>query len=156
VGINNTTIFKSLRKLMMYLRRGDKPLKYSDEEPLLRSELFSVDQLEDHGRHLAASHELTQRYPQVPLLTRLEASEHLLIGVYDKLREAVEAKRRISPASEWLIDNFYLIEEQIRTAKSHLPKGYSLELPRCSTALHLVFLACMTSCWRGSCAAMGE
>jgi len=115
---------------MMHLRRSDKPLKYSNEEPLLRSELFSADQLEQHGRHLAASHKLTPKHPQVPLLTRLEANEHVLIGVYNQLTEAVEAKHRITPASEWLIDNFYLIEEQIRTAKSHLPKGYSLELPR--------------------------
>ena len=40
------------------------------------------------------------------------------------------ANRRITPAAEWLLDNFYLIEEQIRTAKRHLPKGYSRELPR--------------------------
>jgi cyclic beta-1,2-glucan synthetase len=43
---------------------------------------------------------------------------------------AVTEKRRIAPAGEWLLDNFYLIEEQIRTAKRHLPKGYSRELPR--------------------------
>ncbi len=43
---------------------------------------------------------------------------------------AVTATRRIAPAGEWLLDNFYLIEEQIRTAKRHLPKGYSRELPR--------------------------
>ena len=46
------------------------------------------------------------------------------------LTAAVTAKRRITPAGEWLLDNFYLIEEQIRTAKRHLPKGYSRELPR--------------------------
>jgi cyclic beta-1,2-glucan synthetase len=34
------------------------------------------------------------------------------------------------PGREWLLDNFYLIEEQISTAKRHLPKGYSRELPR--------------------------
>ena len=38
--------------------------------------------------------------------------------------------RRITPAGEWLLDNFYLIEEQIRTARRHLPKAYSRELPR--------------------------
>ena len=43
---------------------------------------------------------------------------------------AVTANRRIAPAAEWLLDNFYLIEEQIRTAKRHLPRGYSRELPR--------------------------
>ena len=46
------------------------------------------------------------------------------------MAEAVKANRRITPAGEWLLDNFYLIEEQIRTAKRHLPKGYSRELPR--------------------------
>ena len=38
--------------------------------------------------------------------------------------------QRITPAGEWLLDNFYLIEEQIATAKRHLPRGYSRELPR--------------------------
>ncbi len=50
--------------------------------------------------------------------------------VCDLLTAAVTANRRITPAAEWLLDNFYLIEEQIRTAKRHLPKGYSRELPR--------------------------
>ena len=35
----------------------------------------------------------------------------------------------ITPAGEWLLDNFYLIEEQIRTAQRHLPKEYSWQLP---------------------------
>ncbi|MBK6900113.1 MAG: cyclic beta 1-2 glucan synthetase, partial [bacterium] len=43
--------------------------------------------------------------------------------------EAVTTGRHITPAGEWLLDNFYLIEEQIRTARRHLPKGYSRELP---------------------------
>ena len=38
--------------------------------------------------------------------------------------------QRITPAGEWLIDNFHLIEEQVATAKRHLPRGYSRELPR--------------------------
>ena len=46
------------------------------------------------------------------------------------MTEAVAANRQITPAGEWLLDNFYLIEEQIRTAKRHLPKAYSRELPR--------------------------
>ncbi len=36
----------------------------------------------------------------------------------------------IAPAGEWLLDNFYLIEEQIYTGKKHLPKGYSKGLPQ--------------------------
>src|SRR6185295_5085936 len=42
---------------------------------------------------------------------------------------ALTAGRRITPAAEWLLDNVYVVDEQIRTAKRHLPKGYSRELP---------------------------
>jgi cellobiose phosphorylase len=95
--------------------------------------LFSADQMEQHGKTLADSHQLSPGRPQGRLLTRLAENKAILIGVRNLLTEAVKANRRITPAGEWLLDNFYLIEEQIRTAKRHLPKGYSLELPRLLT-----------------------
>ena len=99
------------------------------EEPPLRSELFSADQMERYGRTLAAAHRLSPRRTQGQLLERLAANEDVLIDVCGKLTEAVSANQRISPAGEWLLDNFHLIEEQIGTAKRHFPKGYSRELP---------------------------
>ena len=103
---------------------------YATGEPPLRSGLFSADQMEHHGKSLAASHGLSSGRPQDRLLNRLADNEAILQGVRDLLSEAVNAGRPIAPAGEWLLDNFYLIEEQIRTAKRHLPKGYSRELPR--------------------------
>ena len=64
------------------------------------------------------------------LLARLSSNDSLLLQACDLLTEAVSALRRITPAGEWLLDNYYLIEEQIRTAKRHLPKNYSRELPQ--------------------------
>ena len=46
------------------------------------------------------------------------------------MTEALNGDRRVTPAGEWLLDNFYLIDEQIRTARRHLPARYSRELPR--------------------------
>ena len=86
--------------------------------------------MERYGRTLAAAHRLSPRRAQDPLLKRLAANESVLIGVCDRLTEAVSANQRISPAGEWLLDNFHLIEEQIGTAKRHLPRGFSRELPR--------------------------
>ena len=63
-------------------------------------------------------------------MPRLGDNETVLVQTYKLIAAAVAAKRRIAPASEWLLDNFYLIEEQIRTARRHLPKAYSRELPR--------------------------
>src|SRR6266567_1085553 len=79
---------------------------------------------------IAASHRLTQRRARDQLLSRLAANESVLIGVCKRLTAAVSANHRISPAGEWLLDNFHLIEEQIGTARRHLPRGYSRELPR--------------------------
>ncbi|MFA7299979.1 MAG: glucoamylase family protein [Sideroxydans sp.] len=42
----------------------------------------------------------------------------------------ISAGKRVTPAAEWLLDNFYLIEEQIQIARRHLPRGYSRGLPR--------------------------
>ena len=110
--------------------RGNGLLQHGDNEQPLRSELLTADQMEQFGKTLAGSHRLTPRRAPDRLLTRLAANENVLIGVCSLLTAAVTANRRITPAGEWLLDNFYLIEEQIRTAKRHLPKGYSRELPR--------------------------
>ncbi|MGD8389406.1 MAG: hypothetical protein PVG49_19830, partial [Desulfobacteraceae bacterium] len=99
-------------------------------EPPLRSELFSRDQMKRHGTALAGSHKLSSGRPSDRLLTRLAENEGVLIGTRNLLTETVKANRGIVPAGEWLLDNFYLIEEQIRMARRHLPKGYSRKLPR--------------------------
>ena len=96
----------------------------------MRSELLSADQMEQHGKALASVHRLMTKRAPDRLLSRLSENERALGEVCDLLTAEVTAKRRITPAGEWLLDNFYLIDEQIRTAKRHLPKGYSRELPR--------------------------
>ena len=107
----------------------------AEEEAPLRSELFSADQMEQHGKVLAKTHRLASGSAPDQLLTRLAKNEIALTSVCKLLTAAVASKLPITPAGEWLLDNFYLIEEQIRTAKRHLPKGYSLELPRLDNAL---------------------
>src|SRR4029078_11510691 len=63
------------------------------------------------------------------LLKRLENNEKTLLEVRNLLVESIRTNKTITPASEWLLDNFYLIEEQIVIARKHLPKGYSEALP---------------------------
>jgi cyclic beta-1,2-glucan synthetase len=98
-------------------------------EPPLRAELFSVDQLATHGRSLAASHHLTTQRASFGLLDRLDRNEEIL-RTFNRATMLVGDSRRITPAAEWLLDNFYLVEEQVQLARRHLPRGYSRELPR--------------------------
>ncbi|MBF0220152.1 MAG: cyclic beta 1-2 glucan synthetase, partial [Gammaproteobacteria bacterium] len=106
--------------------RCDTPEK---DEPPLRAELFSTEQMAQHGVRLASAHRLSAKRTPDQLLSRLADNEGRLIETRRQLTETVAANLRITPAGEWLLDNFYLVEEQIRTARRHLPKGYSRELP---------------------------
>jgi hypothetical protein len=99
------------------------------EQPL-RAELFSIDQLERHARAIAAAHQLTEERSRDTLLPRLNENRRVLIETYDLVASAAEQNRRIEPAAEWLLDNFYLIEAQIRAIQRLLPPSYSRELPR--------------------------
>src|ERR1700709_1535671 len=104
--------------------------KYDDEKAPIRSELFSLEQLESYARTLAAEHALTIEKPSEQLLKRLAENEEILLEVHNLLTASAKENKRITPAGEWLLDNFYLIEEQIYTGKKHLPKGYSKGLPQ--------------------------
>ncbi len=125
-------LFEYFKQLKTSLRASEWPQLSANEEPPLRSELFSADQMAQHGKALATSHQLASGRAADQLLARLAANEATLVEVCKLLTTAVNDNCVITPAGEWLLDNFYLIEEQISTAKRHLPKGYSRELPRLS------------------------
>src|SRR6185312_1578803 len=38
--------------------------------------------------------------------------------------------RAITPAAEWLVDNYHLVEKQVRAIQSDLPRGYYRQLPK--------------------------
>jgi cyclic beta-1,2-glucan synthetase len=95
----------------------------------LRAELFSAQQLTRHARGLAVNDRLGRKHSGNRLLERLQANEQIL-RAFHRATLAADPNRRITPAAEWLLDNFYLIEEQIQLARRHLPRGYSRELPR--------------------------
>ena len=128
--ITNPKINESLFRLKVQLNENYLAKKFASGEAPLRSELFSADQMEQHGKILAGSHTLgSQCTTDQRLLTRLGENEIYLFEVHNLLTESIKTNHQITPAGEWLLDNFYLIEEQIRTGKRHLPKGYIRELP---------------------------
>ena len=43
------------------------------------------------------------------------------------LADAVKRGRQVTPAAVWFLDNYYLIEEQVRTARLHLPRVDDLQ-----------------------------
>jgi hypothetical protein len=77
-----------------------------NDEPRLRAELFSANQLEHHGVRLASAHRVTPNRLPDQLLSRLPANDDVLVQTCNRLALAVARSHRITPAREWLLDNF--------------------------------------------------
>jgi cyclic beta-1,2-glucan synthetase len=112
-----------------YWKAGHARSRPRASDPPLRAELFSVEQLARHAKALAAQHQIVTRHGSSRLLARLGQNEDILRG-FNRSTLAANPARLLTPATEWFLDNFYLIEEQIQMARRHLPRGYSRELPR--------------------------
>lgn len=125
--VTTSTVSDILSHLRLDFLTNNSERKYEGEP--FRSELYSSDQMDRHAMVLAKSHKLQQGRSADKLLKRLENNEETLLEVRNLLVESIRNDKTITPASEWLLDNFYLIEEQVVTARKHLPKGYSEALP---------------------------
>ncbi|WP_217538869.1 glycoside hydrolase family 94 protein [Stenotrophomonas sp. GbtcB23] len=124
-----------LRRLVRWRwreRQASAPAIEATEGPL-RAALYSVEQMEVYGRALARQHRVRMRPSPERLLERLQANERVLQDANTLLSSVVREQRPVTPAGEWLLDNYYLVEEQIQTARRHLPRGYSRQLPSLAT-----------------------
>ncbi len=54
----------------------------------------------------------------------------MLLDAYRAIAEAIREEHAITPAAEWLVDNFHVVEEQIREIRDDLPGGYYRQLPK--------------------------
>ncbi len=82
-----------------------------------------------HGRALATAHRISAGPSNARLLQQLKKNETVLDAAAVTLARMAQDEVRINPAGEWLLDNYYLVEEQMRMARRHLPVGYSRQLP---------------------------
>jgi len=123
-----STVFRRLRSRVA-ASPAATAVRTPDELPL-RARLLSAEQLSQHGVQLARDHVLAVRAGPDRLLRRLAENQQVIATAVGMLEQAAHEQRQLTPAGEWLIDNIHLIEEQIRIAQRHLPKGYSRELPQ--------------------------
>jgi cyclic beta-1,2-glucan synthetase len=101
-----------------------------NEDPI-RDEIFSIERLEIYAAHLGG--ELTVSSDPKrgrSILPELKENGRALLNAYLQLTEAIRNKQTVSPAAEWFVDNFHIVEEQIREIKQDLPKSYYDELPK--------------------------
>ncbi len=110
------------------VRRSSEP--WGDYEPI-RGALFSDELLDQHAVTLADSQVVVRHStPVVSLLQRVEQDSRALVRCYESIMGEIEADRPITPAAEWLVDNFHAVEAHIRQVHQDLPRGYFKQLPK--------------------------
>ncbi len=100
-------------------------------EPPIRAELFSVERLEQHAESLAEAQQVTKKTKRGrSFAPRLRDNTKVLTETYRAIVRATHASQPITPAAEWLLDNFHVVDEQIREIKDDLPPGFYRKLPK--------------------------
>src|SRR6266478_1270718 len=100
------------------------------EEPI-RAELFSAERLEQHAESLAAAQRVTATPRKGrPLLPRVLDNGRVLLESYRAIAQAIREERAITPAAEWLVDNYHIVDEQLREIRDDLPPGFYWQLPK--------------------------
>jgi len=113
----------SRRRLRAYVGSGPR------DQPI-RAELLGVERLEQLAAEIAMRDRVhTRRRKTAPLLDRLDDNEDVLREARAIIAKAIREERAISPAAEWLVDNFYVIDDQLRDIRDHLPPAFYRQLP---------------------------
>src|SRR6266850_1350033 len=118
------------RKLEMKTTAAIDSASSQVEEPI-RAELFGIERLEQHAESLAAAHRTAEKPPKgLNLLPEVRENARVLLAAYRNIAETVLANHEITPAAEWILDNFHVVDEQLRGIRDHLPGSYYRRLPK--------------------------
>ena len=99
-------------------------------EPPNRSEIFGPERFAQHGRSLAATHRAEPaRSRTATFFPRLRENVRVLREAHRYIGAQAKTGYDVSPAAEWLLDNFHLIEAQLKEIHDGLPRRYYRDLP---------------------------
>jgi cyclic beta-1,2-glucan synthetase len=96
--------------------------------PPIRSEIFGPQRFAEHGRSLGATHRAAI-VRAASFFPRLRSNVRVLREAHQYIGEQAKTGYDISPAAEWLLDNFHLIEAQLKEIHDGLPSSYFRRLP---------------------------
>ncbi len=99
-------------------------------QPPVRSEIFGLERFAQHGRSLGETHRAEPgSWRSATFFPRLRSNIQTLREAHHYIGLQATSGYDISPAGEWLLDNFHLIEAQLKEIHEGLPRRYFRSLP---------------------------
>ncbi len=119
-----------MRSFLSHVLGADRESAFEFAE-VIRAEIFSAERLEQHAASLAAAQTVSTRPVAVrPLSARLRDNHRALLHAHRTIAKSIAAGGAITPAAEWLVDNYHVVEAQIRQVRGDMPPGYYRQLPK--------------------------
>ncbi len=100
-------------------------------DDLIRRDLHGPEHLEALARELAAASVLAPPGQRgQPLLQHFAQMGQKLKQAQRQIRAVFGRQESTAPETEWLLDNFPIVEEALREIRQDLPRGYYARLPK--------------------------
>lgn len=127
-----TPVIERLDTLSAYARQLLASRRGDIQQPI-RAELFGAQRFEEHGRSLAAAQAVlpagsTDNGP--PFFPRVQENIAAIRLAYDYIALTSRSGHYVTPAAEWLLDNFHLVEAQLQQIEDGVPHRYYADLPK--------------------------
>lgn len=102
----------------------------SDCRMEVRDNMLAPEEMQKHAAEMARNHPVGRSAKSLHwLIRRLNDNYGFIMGVHKSLNADIRESFPTSPAAEWLLDNFYIIEEQVKLIRRNLSKGHYSRLP---------------------------
>jgi len=96
----------------------------------IRADLLSIERLELKAESVARDRVVDGKVADASLLGRVRDNGRVLLRCYRALAAVIEEERATTPAAEWLVDNFHIVEDVLNDIRTDLPPGFYRQLPR--------------------------
>ncbi len=126
------TVFDQLDSLSVYAS-DILNANFGPPEALIRAELFGIERFEEHGRSLARAQlvRTSNRWGEkLSFFPSVRDNIAALRRAYDYIAILSEGGQYVTPAADWLLDNFHLVEAQLAQIYEGVPRRYYADLPK--------------------------
>ena len=105
------------------------PFSAGIQEPI-RADLFSPERLEEHAEAIAGHRVLPRGKTGRRLSPRVRDSGRVLLQSYREIAAVIRDEGATTPAAEWFVDNFHVVDAVGRQVREDLPQGFYRQLPK--------------------------
>lgn len=121
---------RKMRSYHKFLDTLNSPIDELEEDSVT-DDIYSIERLEEFAEGFANELKISleRKIKRKSLRRDLKKNGRLLDSAYHSLIKAMQKQQSVSPASEWFVDNFHHVQDQLQEINLNLTHRYYDQLP---------------------------